>query len=359
MTYDFQRSIAQKDVRFITQVVPVAVVGENYGRVMIFVGESEAATFFVTPPGVDTITEVRATDYADIVSGLLKTWLAGFFKHGTATSVFLVTYTDTAGPLFSDVDMAVQFEKYTERAYFKLAIHSTFNIDAQLALSALCAGDPLLSFCFYGSHDSSMLIGASGNDAEELLTGGHDAMIYYHPDVTINPALNQLGETLLVPNSEGICVGNKLDFLAFADFSASGTAGANLTAVEEAMLRSLKVAFFTTVGNGTGQVVAEGKETLLGVVIGGEWVREYVDFTAAVDTATMITQFADSGFKNNETYQGVLLILNTKLSIFDRIGRFTDIKITAPSFSKLPRPPGTRSSSRRHGRRSTSTTPVR
>lgn len=51
MTYDFQRSIAQKDVRFITQVVPVAVVGENYGRVMIFVGESEAATFFVTPPG--------------------------------------------------------------------------------------------------------------------------------------------------------------------------------------------------------------------------------------------------------------------------------------------------------------------
>lgn len=329
---DFQGSVAQTDVQFVTTELLTSVAGQNYGKVMIFVGNGDKASYFITPPADDTITEVKDTDYDTVTLGLLKTWLDGFFAEGTVMSVFLVVYNDSDPPTFAD--MAVQFKLYTERAYFKLAIHSSQNMPAQIALAKLCDDDALLSQMVYGSHDTTMLTGASDNEAEQLLTAGVDAMVFYHPLATANPALVQLGATLAAVNGAGIYVGNQLDFLQILGFSASGTAGANLSAIEASELKTLNVAYFKTLGNGVGAVVASGGFTLEGKVVGAEWVKNYVDFTAAVDTAAYMTQAGK--FRNNNTYQGILTILQGKLNTFSTLGRFEGAVITAPPFDKLP-----------------------
>lgn len=337
MSYDFQGSIAQTKIRFLTSLLPVINPGDNYGKVMIFVGESDKATYFVTPPSVDTITEVTVDDYATVTAGLLKTWLDGFFAAQSPTSVFLVVYTNTSGPAYSDVDLKVQFPLYTERAYFKLIIDSAHKMDANIALGKLCDADPLLSApLFFGTNDTDVLTDSSGNEVEELTIAGVDAMVFYHPSATENPALVQLGQTLAVANGSGTFVGNKLDYLAVAGFTASGTAGANLTSAEKSTLKTLNVAYFNTIGDTTGDVAVIGALTLEGKLIGAEWLKAFIDFTAAVFSASYLTHA--TGFRNNATYQDILTILANQLALFiaGTAARLTNVKITAPPFDKLP-----------------------
>ena len=71
-------------------------------------------------------------------------------------------------------------------------------------------------------------------------------------------------------------------------------------------------------------------------LIGALWLTRYVDTVAAIYTAQFLTLTPTSGFKNNDTYQGILNLLQVQLNLFAGIGRLLNIKITAPPFAQLP-----------------------
>jgi hypothetical protein len=342
MAYDYVGSIAQKYIQFVTTVITTAVPGQNFGKLMIFCSETDAATMFVTDPTVDTITELTPSNYKTLLlaAGLLYKWLADFYANGSVTSVFVVTYTSGVGPAIADLN--AQYALYVERAYWKLCMDVAHKMAAQLVLAALCATDPLSQF-IYGSQDATILTNTGGNEALQFNTlpaPGLDVPIIYHPSAVHNPAMVQLGITLAALNTSGTYVGNKLDFLAVA-FTASGTAGANVSAAGLANCAILGVAVFTTLGNGTGQVLLEGATAGRGLVtgltfadIGVRWLVNYVDTVSSI----LCTQYmAQPGrFKNNDTYQGCLTILTGQLALFSGMGRLSSVKITAPPFDQLP-----------------------
>ena len=334
-TYDYERSIAQKDIQLVTTIQVQTVPGANFSKAMIFIDETDAAANFVADPGVDTITEVTYEDYADLVKGTMLTWLDAFYALNAVTHIFLVTYNGLSGSAWSATDLGVQYALYNERAYWKLAYNASFNMNAQLALATLCEDDPLSQF-LYGTKDATCLTGV-GTEVGQFVSAGLDVPIIYHPSTTINPALVQLAATLSIVNLTGTPVGNKTDFLAIAGFSASGTAGANLTAVQSAYAEGLHVSYFTTVGDGSGDVVAEKWVTCISeMLIGALWVKNYVDTVGGIYIAAFLTKDPDSGFKNNDTYQGCLNLLQVQLNLFAAIGRLLNVKIIAPPFAQLP-----------------------
>lgn len=418
MAFDYLGSISQKYVQFVTQTIVQTVPGQNFGKVMIFIDEADATTFFVTDPGVDTITEVNSVNYTQLLkaSGLLKTWLDGFFVSKTTTVVELVTVADSGGT-FSLADLQTQFTKYTERAYWKTAIGATaaHNIANNVTLAKICVADPLSQF-FYGTNDINVANNAANNEALQFVGSGltgmtatfngttsvtavagnvpnqgwvgagingvdvtpgttivavsgttltlsqvasgsgvgasftlvfdYDVPIVYHPSATQNGALVQLGQTLAAPNAANTYVGNKLDFLTISGWSASGVAGANVTATQAANMATLGVAFYTTLGDGTGNVMLEGGvagrgwTTPLQANIGANWLVNYIDTVSSILCTEFLGQ--PGRFKNNDTYQGCLTVLTKQLNLFVGIGRLSNSKglpgfdLTAPAFANLP-----------------------
>jgi hypothetical protein len=336
MAYDYIGSIAQKDILFRTVFNVSTVPGANFGKVMIFMLESDAATYFVTDPGADTITEVNSTNYASLTLAKLQTWLQGFFMGGTTTVVEIVTVQNIVA------DLTAQYAAYDERAYWKTFIGTGASpqVNGGIALAKLCSADTnYLSQFFWGSNDATILTGTAGN--EHLLftaaSPSQDVPLIYHPSTTMNPALVQLGATMAAVNSTGTYVGNKLDFTAVSNFTASGAAGANLTAAQIAQIQTTYGdSFFTTLGDGSGRVVAEKWATPLGSVIGAVWMTNYIDITSAIYVAQYIASSSQLGFKNNDSYQACLAVLQKQLNLFIGLGRLSNVQITAPTFSNLP-----------------------
>jgi hypothetical protein len=409
MAYDYLNSVTQKYIQFVTTAVVVTVPGLNFGKLMIFVAYTDQATYFVSDPGTGTVTEVTASNYAQVTKGLLKTWLDGFFLSKSVAYVELVTVAATAG-IFTTSDLVTQLAAFGERAYFKTAIGSSAakNIDNNVSLARLCVNDPLSQF-IYGTSDATILSAGANNEAFQFIgskltglsgttnatitltsvTGGtpnqgwigatiqgvnitpgttitavsgttltlsqaasgsgtqafslvfqYDVPIAYHPSATLNAALVQLGSALAALNSTGTYVGNKLDFSSISGFSASGTAGANLTPTQAANCYAAGVAFYTSLGDGSGNVMLEGGAAGIGWTtplsknIGAYWVINYVDTVSAQLTTSYLAQAGR--FKNNDTYQGVLAILAGQLKLFSDLGRLSTVKITAPPYTQLP-----------------------
>ena len=342
MAYDFIGSISQKYIQFVTTVITTTVPGQNYGKVMIFLSSALGAANFVTDPGVDTITELTPSNYKTLTKGTLLAWATDFYLAGSVTSIFVVTYTTGAGPVIAD--LSAQYALYFDRAYFKTIYDIANRMAAGIALATLCSADPLSQF-FWASADATILTNTAANEAllfNTLPSPGLDVPIIYHPTALAshNAALVQLGQTLLAPNTSGTYVGNKLDFLVLA-YTASGTAGANVSAAGLANCATLGVAVFTTVGNGSGQVLLEGGAAGIGwrtglyfTNIGAQWVKNYVDTVGSILCAQYLAM--PGRFKNNDTYQGCLNILRTQLALFEGMGRLAGVAITAPPFAQLP-----------------------
>lgn len=330
MANDYLGSLAQKYVQFVTTTIVTTVPGLNFGKLMIFMLESDAATYMVTDPGTDTVTEVTSTTYKTLTQGLLKTWLDGFYMSGTIASVLIATVTNNAA------DLDTQFPLITERAYWKTTISSVASPNTiGIAVAKKCINDPLSQF-IWGTKDTTVPTGTAGNDALLFINASPspDLGMVYHPSTTINGALVALGASLAALNGSGTYVGNKLDFLAVAGFSASGTAGANLSSAAITQLQTYGVSWFTTVGDGSGNVALEKWTSMKLRTLGADWVVNYIDTVGAILTTQFLVQ--PGRFKNNDTYQGCLVILQTQLNLFSGIGRLSGVKITAPPFAQLP-----------------------
>lgn len=340
MSDNFKGSIAQVNVQFPIETVVEPLAGENYSKVMIFVPVSKAAEYM---PGISsveagTLTELKSSNYGDITGGLLKTWLIPFFKSAKAAKLGLAVYDDDTEATTNT--MALVYEKYKMYAYFKLAIaaNDAYNA-AQVELSRVSLTDELYSAVWIGTSDANVL--TSSSNLMQLLTAQNsNARVIYNPDATINPALAQLGASLSYINTTGTPVGNSIDMVSFGTISTSGSLDAdgnrtNLLPTEKSALDAQKIGYQTYVGNGTGEVVTEGSLTLKGESVGANWTKHYIEYMCKVQTATMMTKM--NKYRNNNTYQGIITILQSIVNDFVKLGRLANFAITAPIFSNLPK----------------------
>jgi hypothetical protein len=333
---DFLGSIAENNCQFIIEEVYNTNPGVQYQKVMIFVGESEAADFFIgTPPAVGIATEVKFNTYAALTESDLKLWLDDFFAGTRISTVWLVVWDDTnATPAFAVTGLEAQYTAHKTKAYFKMVISGSHESATLAELCRLAVNDEMFTQIWIGTSDATVAIVAT-----ILAVSNADAKVVYHADSDRNPALVQLGKTLSKVNLEtGFCIGNSLFFVKTSDIDASGTpvstVGQNIDSTLRATLEAAKVSFFTYLGDTTGQVALEHPYTIRGANAGALWIEAFINFVSAVKTAQKITEM--NTWRNNPTYQSILLIVQTLMDQFTALGRFANAKITAPNFNKLP-----------------------
>ena len=337
----FKDSIAQSNVSYPIETVITPMAGENYSRALIFMNVANAATYLpgVTSPAAGSLIELDSGNYGELTGGLLKKWLVPFFTKATTAKVGIAIFntSDTTTP--ATYPLAAVYEAKKMYAYFKFAIEEAAGYaDAQVALSNLCIADPLYSVLWVGTDDGALLTGSSSL-LTALKTANSTARVIYNADSDINPALAQLGATLSAANATGTPVGNSMDMVQFNTIGASGAEDENeerknLTATEKAALDEQKVGYQTWVGDGTENVVTEGSLYINGDSVGANWVKAYIEYMCKIKTANFMTRM--NTFRNNQTYQAILLILSDQVGPFLQFGRLAGFQITAPSFDELP-----------------------
>ena len=346
----FKGSIAQTNVNFPIETVITPMAGENYSRAVIFMDIANAATYLpgVAEPAAGDLIELNSNNYGTITGGKLKAWLVPFFTKATTAKVGIALFdtdtTDTSGggdPVVTPATAPIAdvYEAKKMYGYFKFAIEEATDYNAlQVSLSNLCKADPLYSVLWIGTDDGDVLTETSA--LISALTGaGSKARVIYNADSTINGALAQLGATLATANDTGTPVGNSIDMVAFNTIQASAGVDAegehqNLSATDKAALDGQKIGYQTWVGDGTENVVTEGSLYLNGDSVGANWVKAYIEYMCKVKTANYMTRM--NTFRNNQTYQAILLILTDQVRPFLRFGRLDGFVITAPPFSQLP-----------------------
>ena len=339
MSETFKDSIAQVNVQFPIETVIEPMAGENYSRALIFMPVSLASTYL---PGVEVTAgkkvELNSSNYGEITGGLLKTWLVPFFAAAQTAELAVAVYddgSDAGANTLEDVYNAFKFY-----AYFKFGIAASSAYNAlQVNLCKLCAADTMYSRLWIGTSDTNVLTKTSALVSDLAEASGSYRLIY-NPDNTINPALAQLGRTLSVANDTGTPVGNSVDMVSFNTISASGAEDdegnrMNLSATEKAALDDQKIGYDTYVGDGTEAVVTEGSLYSNGDSVGAEWVKDYITYMCKIRTANLVSRM--NSFRNNSTYQNILLILQDVVKGFIDIGRLANFEVTAPLFADLPK----------------------
>ena len=342
----FKNSIAQSNVNYPIETVITPIAGENYSRALIFMNVTNAATYL---PGVQSaaagdLVELDSSNYGSLTGGRLKNWLVPFFTKATTAKVGIAIFdTDQEGdpdPIPATAPLDAVYEAKKMYGYFKFAIGESAEYnDLQVALSNLCSADPLYSTLWVGTSDEGVL---SENSAliTSLNNAESKARVIYNANPDINGALAQLGATLSSVNTTGTPVGNSIDMVQFNTIGASGAAGEdgeyqNLTATQKATLDAQHIGYQTWVGDGTENVVTEGSLCLNGDSVGANWVKAYIEYMCKVTTANYMTRM--NTFRNNQTYQGILLILTDQVRPFLEFGRLSGFRLTAPTFDNLPK----------------------
>lgn len=335
----FNGSIAQKNVQFPIETVIQPLSGENYARGMVFIPLSLVSTYL---PGIADATygklyEISSSNYGTLTGGALKGALGPFFTSAAAAKFGVAVFNDTdeaTEGLFPAV-----YEQFKFYAYFKFAMAAAGDInDLQVALTTKCLADPLYSAHWVGTTDTNVLT-SSSSLITALNGAGSNARVIYNPDTTIDPAIAQLGCTLAQTNGTGTPIGNSIDMVQFSTIKASGSLNAdnereNLPATAAAALEGQKIGYQTWVGDGSENVVTEGSLPLKGDSVGAEWIKRYIEYMCKVQVANYISRM--NTFRNNDTYQGIKLILASMVGQFVETGRLTDFAITAPAFRDLP-----------------------
>ena len=336
----FKNSVAQTNVQFPIETVIEPIAGENYSRVIIFAPVSKATEYL---PGISSaqagnLIQVNSANYGTVTGALLKTWLVPFFTSAQAAVVGVAIYDDSSGA--SENTLAILYERFKFFAYFKFGIAETDAYAAlQKSLCDLCASDVLYSRLWIGISDSAVLTEQAALVTALKNTAGTYRMIY-NPDKKINAALAQLGRTLSTANKTGTPVGNSIDMVSFSTIKASGKDDGegnaeNLTPTEKAALDKQKIGYNTYVGDGTENVVTEGSLYSDGSSVGAEWIKAYITYMCKVQTANLISRM--NSFRNNSTYQAILLILQNIVKGFIDMERLDNFVITAPVFKDLPK----------------------
>ena len=343
----FQGSVAQEDVKFVTDIVTESVIGENFSKLMIFIEATkyvEDATAFTTVATGITMAEVTKDNYSLVTKGLLKSWLDDFFAEQLSAVAYLVTVTpDLTDVVVWDPDVLVEaFGLLKGQAYFKTACITspvetveTYLPAAAVDVAVLCDADPATS----GPALLPFVITDPATITTDpvyaaLVTAEADAYGVYYPNINHNVALLQLGIALSVINGSGTAVGNNFDYAATDSIDASGAAGAPLSVITQTLLKGLNIAYCKYVGEPNGTAIIVGAKTINGKNVAAYWLVAYCNYVNKVYTAKYITKIGV--FRNDKAYQGILLIMSSTIQKFVDAGRLTNFVVTAPAFDKLP-----------------------
>jgi len=343
----FQGSVAQEDVKFVTEIVTESVVGENFSKLMVFIEATkyvEDATAFEEVATGISMAEVTKDNYALVTKDLLKSWLDDFFAEQLSATAYLVTVaTDLTLAENWDSDTLVEaFGILKGLAYFKTVCITAPDSGDELLVPAavvdlaeLCDGDTATS--------GAVLIPLTIADPATIITdpvyaaldaAEQDAYCVYHPSANRNIALLQLGIALSVINGSGTAVGNNFDYAATDAVNASGTNGGPLSVTTQSLLKSLNISYCKYVGEPGGTAIVVGAKSLKGRNMSAFWLVAYCNYVNRVYTAKYITKIGT--FRNDRTYQGILLIMSSTVQKFVDAGRLTNFIVTAPAFDKLP-----------------------
>jgi hypothetical protein len=349
MSDDYQGSIAQENVSFDTTLLFETVPGDNFYKLMIFVGLDQADASLVTVPVAKAILEVTSSSFATETKGLLKKWLTAYFAGAPSARAYVVTFVDKVLDVWNDDGLEAAMRSYQHLAYWKGMLYypevggvptlSEQDIVAYTALATLQKATPNLSSpILVNEYDADIMTTPAGTISKELLDDSLDAFSVYHYDALNKaPAYTQLGIALGVINTSGTPVGNSMDYVATQLIDVSGAAGTSLSVTQQNALKALNVGYFKYVGNGTGAVALVGGVSLLGNVVAASWIVQYCDYVNEIRVAELITRM--NTYKNRTTYAQILAIMSVTLSAFgDTVGtgRLTLLLITAPTFNKLP-----------------------
>lgn len=368
---DFNGSVAQQDVSISTTVQKVATVGGNYYEAILYVTDRFSSFGADTPvyPVVtkDTYEDVLS-DYSYFTSDekvVIKGNLASLFAYGSDVTVYIIPST-----LISEYKMRGYFTYLDLDWRTTDGTTSDYSLDAsaQTTLTNLQNFDKEFTFPITDLPvDPTKTVGTSTTTTEAtfaLLTAYTvDSGVFARPAmpagavgasnayvdgngaiIGFSPALYQLGKSLSSFNESGVPVGSSFDMdaidfqnvLPTADTDTSFLQGATATFAN--WFESVYINYFKPVGNGTGQVTNYGGWTILGNCIGAEWIVAYLNYMNRVSCATIIT--GGTALKNQKTYSALLdgLVANIKGQIAN--GRIESFKLTAPSFSELPKSNG-------------------
>ncbi len=346
----FKGSIAQINVNFPIETVITPMAGENYSRAVIFMHVANAAVYLpgVAEPAAGDLVELNSNNYGTVTGGKLKNWLVPFFTKATTAKVGIALYdtdtTDTSGEepvtVPATAPLSAVYDAKKMYGYFKFAIEESAGYSAaQTALLALTMADELYSVLWVGTDDADVLTKSSALVAALNGVGGKYRLIY-NSNSDINGALAQLGSSLSVANDTGTPVGNSVDMVGFNTIQASGPVDengehTNLTATQKAALDEQRIGYQTWVGDGTENVVTEGSLYSNGNSVGADWVKAYIEYMCKIKTANYVARM--NTFRNNQTYQAILLILTDQVRPFVQFGRLDGFRLTAPTFAELPK----------------------
>lgn len=182
-------------------------------------------------------------------------------------------------------------------------------------------------------------IAARGAEANLDWKGGNIGIGY-------SPILYQLGRTLYEINSTGTPVGNSIDTVGvtFQDViltrSTSTEELINPSAIVIDWLKGMKIAFFKTTGNSTGQLSLWGGWTTKTSCVVADWIVAYTNHMNKIAVAELLAQM--NFYKNPRAYQLILAEMDTIVGQFVTLGRIAGYANTAPAYSELPKSGGSK-----------------
>ncbi len=344
MANDYPGSIAQQYINFNTSVSASADIGAGFGKAMIFIDSTTVSGVWNgTPPQPGFDIELTSNNYTDYVTGGLLDWANGYFASNSIGNLFVAAWDDSL-PAYAGLTAAysgLKYDAFFKTAYTAGVITESLQNAVCVALAELCQPDVKeFSQAGFGTAFTSNLDPNSTTSlVYELNQSTGDAAVVYSVLDTTNAWLDQIGLSLSLLNASGTTVGNALDYFRTSTRLASGTAGANLSATDVSNLVAQNVGYWASVGNGTGAVALYNPLTVKGNYAGAFWVAAYIDYIAAIRSAEYLTDPASPGKRrNNDTYQGILTILQSVATPFTDNGGsgvLSGFTITAPIFSKL------------------------
>lgn len=368
---DFNGSVAQQDVSISTDVVRTATVGGNFYENVLYVTDRFSSFGGDTP----VYPVVKKSNYADVLDDyaylsdaekkIVKGNLASLFAYGDV-KVYIIpsteyanyklygyfTYLDLAwNPTDgSTTDYALSDTAGTTLTNVKTALDKDFTtvlidmpvdpVNVKGTTTTTTAGTLGLITAY--AMDATvfarpaMITGTAG-DSNAFVDANGDPIGY-------SSALYQLGKTLSSTNASGVPVGNAFDMTAIdfqnvlptADTNTDTLVGASATFAD--YFESVKINYFKPVGNGTMQLTNFGGWTILSNCTTAEWIVAYLNFMNRVACATVIT--SGRALKNARTYNELLDAVKANIAGQVENERITEFKMTAPSFSDLPKTNG-------------------
>ncbi len=369
---DFNGSVAQQDVSISTDVVRTATVGGNFYENVLYVTDRFSSFGADTP----VYPVVKKDNYSDVLDSysylsdaekkIIKSNLASLFAYGTGVKVYIIPSTELANyklyGYFTYLDLEWNTTDGTTSDYalsegasstiatVKAALDKDFTsvlIDMAVdptnvkgSVTTTTAGTFALITAF--TMDSTVFARPAMVTGTEATT---NAFVDSNGDpIGYSPALYQLGRTLASVNESGVSVGNAFDMTALdfqnvmptADTNTDVLVGASTTFAD--YFESVNINYFKPVGNGTMQLTNFGGWTILHNCTTADWIVAYLNFMNRVSCATIIT--SGRALKNARTYNELLDAVKANIAGQVKNERITEFKLTAPSFTNLPKTNG-------------------